>query len=512
MRRTITLVLMLSWALTARAEWLQASSAHFVVYANDSAANVRNFSEKLERYQAALAIVTANKLPAPSPSNRVTVYVVSGTRAVQQLYGSDSENIAGFYVPNAGFSIAIVPRVTGTGRELDLSMTILLHEYAHHFQYATSPFALPTWVSEGSAEFFAAASFDKNGDVSLGRPAKHRANELFFGLDVKAEDLIEPGAFDRWKNEANNAFYGKSWLLYHYLTFEETRRGQLGKYLLNLLNGKTSHEAAVDAFGDLKALEVALDAYLRRQRLHVLTLRAATLEVGNIEIRALSEGEAATMPIQIRSRRGVNETQAAKLVPEARAVAKRFPRDPAVLSVLAECEYDAGNDTEAIAAADAAIAADSRQVNAYIQKGFALFRIASKANDPDAYAAARAPFVALNKLENDHPLPLVYYYESFLRQQREPTKVAVQGLARAVELAPFDLDIRLTLAVQQLRDNQRNLARKTLVPIAYSAHGGPLAQFAQKVVTRLDTEPTWDGREGFDAMRTEFENSLKKEK
>jgi tetratricopeptide (TPR) repeat protein len=511
MRQTLTLVLMLSAVMTARAEWLQASSEHFVVYANDSESSIRGFSEKLERYQAALALITANKIPTPSPSNRVTVYVVSGTRAVQQLYGDNAANIGGFYIPRAGGSIAIVPRVNGTGRELDISMNTLLHEYAHHFQHAASPFALPRWVSEGSAEFYSAASFEKNGAVSLGRPANHRAHELFFGRDVTAENLVDPAAYDRWKKGSNDAFYGKSWLLFHYLTFEETRRGQLGKYLQNLFNGQPSREAATDAFGDLKSLEAALDTYLRKPRMTMLTLPAAKIQVGTISVRRLSQGEAAVMSIQIRSKRGVDEKQAAKLLVEAREVAKRFPTDASVLTALAECEFDAGNDNEAIVAADAAIAADPKQVNAYIQKGYALFRIASKANDTAAFATARAPFVALNKLENDHPLPLVYYYESFLRQQREPTKVAVQGLERAVELAPFDLNVRFTLAVQQLKDNQRNLARKTLVPVANSAHGGPLALFAQNVVMRLDTEPNWDGREGFDAMRTDFENSIKKD-
>ena len=36
----------------ARAEWFEASSAHFVVYADDSQRDIRKFSEQLERYLA----------------------------------------------------------------------------------------------------------------------------------------------------------------------------------------------------------------------------------------------------------------------------------------------------------------------------------------------------------------------------------------------------------------------------------------------------------------------------
>jgi hypothetical protein len=37
------------------AEWLQASSTHFVVYANDNERKIRALSQQLERYGAALS-------------------------------------------------------------------------------------------------------------------------------------------------------------------------------------------------------------------------------------------------------------------------------------------------------------------------------------------------------------------------------------------------------------------------------------------------------------------------
>ena len=66
------------------------------------------------------------------------------------------------------------------------------------------------------------------------------------------------------------------------------------------------------------------------------------------------------MPVIIRSRRGVDDEGAKAVLTDARAIASRFPKDPAVLSALAEAEHDAGNDKEAIAAADAALADDPK--------------------------------------------------------------------------------------------------------------------------------------------------------
>ena len=88
--------------------------------------------------------------------------------------------------------LANAERVRVRGAELDFSMIVLLHEYAHHFLISSSSFALPRWLSEGQAEFFASASFERDGTVGLGRPAFHRAGELFYGTDVKAVDLLDP--------------------------------------------------------------------------------------------------------------------------------------------------------------------------------------------------------------------------------------------------------------------------------------------------------------------------------
>src|SRR5262245_44433170 len=131
MRRMIWMVVLSILVLpsAARAAWLEASSEHFVVYADDNERNIRRFSERLERYHAAMAYITAVDVATPSPSNRVNVYVVSTVGRVRELYGEGSQYIGGFYSPRAGGSFAIVPKVNSGGSELDFSMITLLHEY-----------------------------------------------------------------------------------------------------------------------------------------------------------------------------------------------------------------------------------------------------------------------------------------------------------------------------------------------------------------------------------------------
>ena len=134
----------------ARAEWFEASSTNFVVYADDSERDVRRFSERLELYHEAMEGLTGLDLPAPSPSNRLTVFVVSSPREVQRIYGEGARHIAGFYVPRAGGSIAIVPQVKLQRGQLDQSMLVLMHEYAHHFLISNSSVLAPRIISAGA--------------------------------------------------------------------------------------------------------------------------------------------------------------------------------------------------------------------------------------------------------------------------------------------------------------------------------------------------------------------------
>lgn len=488
----------------ARAEWFEVSSDHFVIYGEGREASMRRFSEQLERFHNAMAAVTGRREPPPSPSNRVTIFIVDNAKEVQNLArdGLKRSSLRGFYRSRAGASIAVVPRITGgTDDIFDPSMVTLLHEYAHHFLLSANAYALPRWVSEGAAEFFASASFGRDGAVQIGKPNKHRAFELALALDVTATDLLDPESYEkrRAKTKGYDAFYGKSWVLYHYLNMGKVRDGQMGRYLALMRSGKASREAALEVFGDLTVLEKELDAYLKKPRLLAYDFKPGQISAGTITLRRLTAGEVAIMPVVLRSRNGVNAEEAQEVLVDARRIADLHKDDPAVLAALAEAEFDAGNNAQALAAADGALKLTPNLVNAHVQKGYALFRLAEAGSDPAAFRKTRAAWVALNRIENDHPLPLIYFYRSFRAQGNEPTPLSVQGLSRAAELAPYDLGLRMTLAMQLLSDGQQGLARQHLQPIATNPHAGGLARHAQRLIERLDRQPDWRGQEALAA-------------
>lgn len=487
-RKFVTALALVLFARPVHAEWYRADSPHFVIYADDQERDVVRFADILERFHASMSILTGQKNTIPTPANRVTIYAVSSEEKVQKLMGDKSGSVAGFYVPRAGGSVAFVPNVQFSGEETDFSLIVLLHEYAHHFLMSSSRYALPRWVNEGGAEFFASAKFEKDGTVGIGRPAYHRAGELAFATDVTVEELLDHTMYEKRHGKKFDAFYGKAWALYHYLTFDESRKGQMKAYLYAIASGKPEREAATETFGDLKVLKKALDRYLGQPKINSFRFTSKAIPSVPVTVTKLSAGEAAIMPLHLQSRRGVTEDEAKKLVIGLRKAAAPFPNDPGVLAALAEAEFDAGNTEAAITAARSAIAADPKRTAPYVQLGNALFR---KAGDAEAgrkaaaYRAAMAPFQALNKLETDHPLPLIYYYRSFTEQGEEPPELARHALERASQLAPFDDGLLFQTAIMQSREGKIGLARWNLGALAADPHGGDLAAQSQAISAAL---------------------------
>jgi cytochrome c-type biogenesis protein CcmH/NrfG len=499
----------------AFAKWLEASSDHFLIYADDSAKDVTRFAQKLERYRAAMSMIYPARAGKPSPSNRVTVYAVGSGAAVRELYGKVGKNaryVEGFYRAIAGGSLAIIGSVKpSAASDVTASERTLFHEYAHHYLMEGASYAVPPWYSEGFAEYFSTAKFESDGSVGVGLAAVHRGNELYHASQVSIGELLDTESYAGRKSRMYDNFYARSWLLFHYLFSDHARRNQLADYLTRLNAGESELAAASAVFGDLEALDKALKAYARQRSWKYLLLPAKSLSIGPVNVRELHEAEAAAMPIRIRSKRGVDAKLAQEVVTDARKVAGRYPDDPEVLAMLAEAEYDAGNDESAIAAADKALARNPAQINALVQKGYAMARKASKVVGTRDWTYVRRHFASINHIEHDHPIPLYYFYETYLEEGIEPTQNAIAGLEWALELAPYDGNVRMTAARQQIRDERYAQAVRTLGPLAYSPHAGddnPALELLETARQKLETATAESAATASDSASTSAPTSV----
>ncbi|MGK6322689.1 hypothetical protein ACMGDM_06345 [Sphingomonas sp. DT-51] len=470
-------------AAPAGAAWQEASSAHFLIYADDEPAEVTAFATRLERFDKALRVMRGLPDPPVSKAQRLTVYVLRDVRAVQRLLSSD--DIAGIYMPRVAGAVAFVPRDTHERGWLALTpQAVLLHEYAHHFMFTNwgdRPF--PAWFVEGFAEFNATAIFQSDR-LLFGAPPLYRAAGLIDVDAVPARELLAPSPSRHMTSQQMQTFYGRAWLLMHYLTLGKKDHSTFSAYLEALEHGTAADAAKL--LGNPRQLDDALNRYART-RLPMFGMRVTDLPIGAVTVRALTPAGSAIMPVRQRSRRGVDARAAGGVADEAREIAARFPTEPVVQAALAEAEYDAGHFEAADAAAARALVADPTCRDALMYRGLAQGALATRdrSHDRERWRAIRRWFHDANRLDPEDPWPLVAFYQAYASSSEPMSANAEQGLVYASQLAPFDRALAMTVAVMHLRHQRRDDAAAALRRVAYDPHGGKMAELAASLLAAL---------------------------
>ena len=454
----------------ARAEWLEAKSNHFIIYSEQSPDDLRAYATRLERFDLAVRKARGKDDPPLTDSNRLTVYVLANQPAVESLSGVTG--VAGFYIPRVAGSVAFVHRGRKSRDKWDLNAeTVFFHEYMHHLMLQDIRIALPHWMVEGYAEFFATAEILDDGSVRIGAVPAYRARSLFNlgNYAMSLTDMLQADYKNADRLEVVSV-YGTGWLLTHYLTFEPGRRGQATRYAQAIQNGTPPLEAAKAAFGDLNKLEREIERYLYRKTMTTITIPASDLKVGPIAIRPLTPGEEAIMKVRMRSDRGVTKKTAGAVAADARRVASRFPNDAAVQSALAEAEHDAKNYEASIAAAERALAADPRSMKALIYKGRSLLEMGKRHVAKTDWNHVRSWFAKANRLDPEDPEPLMLYYQTYRAEGAYPPKIAAEGLYYAHVLVPQDEEVRLAAFRQYILDKKLVDAKNIFATMAYNPH------------------------------------------
>lgn len=481
-RRTLAVLLALVAAPSAQAEWREATSRHFVLYGDTSEANLRRQAEALERLDWGLRRFMQVEEEPEIASRKVTVYLVSDGD-VQRL--CRCRDAGGFYFSHVGGSTAI-SGAGGWTDQADAGRIILFHEYAHHFMFGTYSLAFPAWFTEGFAEFASTAKVEPER-ISLGHAAQHRAYSLFGGPRLTAAEMFDPALRTRLNRDKLAAFYGSGWLMTHFFMFEPGRYDAFRNYVMALNAGMPGEQAVVKAFGDLKALDRAIQAYLRRPRLTGVFMRYGDTPAPPVTLRVLSPGEAALIDRRMESVRGVNKEEAGRIFTRAAPIAARYPADAMVQGWFAEMAYDADQDEAAELAARRAVAADPRSMQGlmYIARVKLRRLQAAKSTDAKAWADARRAVVAANRADPNDAEPLWLFWRSFAMEGRTPSPSAIRGLYKAQELMPQDSGVRFAAARARIEAGETDQARNLLRPLAYHPHA-PADNAAARMLAALD--------------------------
>lgn len=492
-------------SVPACAAWHQAQTRHFLVYADLRPDELRRFVERLERFDRAVRSVRRMQDPPLTQSNRLTVFVVNHLSGIERLAGS--YDVAGFYLPRASGSVAFVPRKAGSKySKWDLDAEpVFFHEYAHHLQLQFANVALPLWVTEGFAEFFAPTELRDDGTVVIGAVPTYRAPALFSLSALSIHEML--AADSRYDDTEFIETYGRGWLLTHYLTFDRSRKGQFDQYVAAIQSGTKPLDAARSAFGDLQRLNRQLSEYLRLKKLPHLMLGRIDVPPSSIQLRPLLPAEAAMLPIHMRSKSGTSRRTAGRLAKDARKIAASYPNDAFVQAALAEAEFDAGNYAAAESAADRALAVSPAHLQSLIYKGRSRMELARAGGVAADWGEIRSWFLKANKADAEAAEPLLEFYRSYLHAGVQPTRNAVKGLLYAVAIAPRDDQLRVVAVRQLLVENRIAEARQYFAPFSFAPHSQrTLRDASDKVIAALDT----GDRNAAIANLTRVESLLKK--
>ncbi|MBW0145449.1 DUF1570 domain-containing protein [Sphingomicrobium clamense] len=516
---------MVAFPAAADAQWKRAETPHFIIYSEESSDKLEDFARELELFDGAYRMARGVPNRELDEGNKVRVFAVETLNEVEEAAGGAS-GVAGFYIPRLSGPVAVVPRVGGGNNARGITPEVIFyHEYTHHLMFETLYSPMPAWLREGFAEFFGTAEVDVDkSQVELGRPAMHRADQLQYVNPVPMEQMLGDD-LDYSDFRDVTSVYAWGWKLTHYLTFEESRAGQLDNYIAGLMRGEEPVAAAKAAFGDLDRLGGEMRGYRKKQRLPYVRLDVPRLPDNAVRIRDVTPGMEMAMPAYMRSQVGVSsEEEAQAVVDDVLKAARAHPDDAMVQRVLAEAQYDLRNFDKAKEAAERAIELDPELVDAhlYIAK-IAMARVnppdsweeierqveeakkkaeAKKKGekyeepekvekdkpdlDPDVryalFQEAREHIQIARDLAPKDPEPLYMFYDTFVEEGVAPPMVALQGLIQAVQLAPYDTEARFEGAKALLTHNNTKDAEVLLSAIAYNTHGLGSAKAARAMI------------------------------
>ena len=474
----------------ADAAWNVAKSRHFIIYADDNPKRLHDFADRLEKFDQGVRAAIHSADPEVGDGNRLTVFVMPTEQAVRDVVHDKSGFFTGFYTGRVAGSLAYVPKRTGSDFDgVDQKEAIFFHEYTHHLMNQDLDRPYPEWYVEGFAEFFSTPRFQKDGSIWFGAPVQGRAWGLFNGPQMPVESLLA-GMQPKMTNEQLDVFYGRGWLLSHYLLMEARRQGQLSRYITALSKGTATLEAAKSAFGDFKQLDHELDVYRTKPMLQ-FKIGASNIHVGPIDVSPLSAGAAEIIQLRAKEKYDADKPGANKaLEPQARQIEAKYPGDEIVETTLAEIELNSGDAAAGEAAADRALKSNPRNVEALVLKGRAIAERAEVSDDEDERHAmfnqARATFIAANKIDTEDPEPLMEFYSSYLSEGVRPNDNAIAALHYASDLAPQDLGVRMSSAIAYLNEDKVKEARNTLAVVAYSPHADEIGDLARRIIAAID--------------------------
>jgi hypothetical protein len=267
---TAVLLAALPWlgaAAQPQEQWLRLDSPNFVVIGEVGARELSDVAAQFERFRETLKRVLGEGVTSTAVPTIVIVFPSNTAFApFMPVFEGRTLEVGGRFLGAQDINYIAIVNDGQPGR-----LRALLHEYAHLLMSNMSR-NVPTWLSEGMAEYYSTFELRSGGhEAVLGGPIESHLALLTDALNrsglLTIEELLNVDHRSPLYNENDrrSVFYAQVWALTHLIVFGEPNRlQQLGVYFDRVSKGVLSPRAWQDAFGSLDMAR-ELEGYIRRK-------------------------------------------------------------------------------------------------------------------------------------------------------------------------------------------------------------------------------------------------------
>lgn len=478
----------------AKETWIKVNSRHFTLVGNADEKRIRKVGAELEKFREAVSRLSGIWQRRFTPP--VTVFVFKNNETYEPfkplLHGKTIE-VSGYLQTNN--DSAYITLTTDQRRQNPEA--VIFHEYVH-FLTGGGQRSLPTWLSEGLAEYFSTFAVAGGGrQIVIGRAIPVHLQRLRESDWIPMQTLLAVEQDSAYYQELDkkNIFYAQSWALTHYLMTGDANRQSQFRQFLNALAGGISAETALNQFFETSPdkLNAAVREYVRRNVLSSQTISLdRKIEADEtMTVTALSDAE-------LKAHLGdllwhIERTESGEFALE-RALAIDA-RQPLALSSLGMLRIKQKRFAEARQLLQQAI--QTGEANFLTFYSHALARQQEHADTEGFVSSFPAETVAEMRVSLNRARELMpnfadaYKTLAFIHlAQRENADEAMALIQRARELAPEREDFAYTQAQIFLWQKNFSAARQTALQITSSGLNAELRERARFLSQMIDLRET----------------------
>jgi TPR repeat protein len=425
--------------------WVEARTAHFVVYSDAGDKEAVQVARQFERLRAALGeLLPKARL---DPGVPILIFAARNESSLKHLLPAFWETkgsvqpVGVFTRGTRRYYIVMRTDVDMPRERGDNPYHVLYHEYMH-LVLDLNVESVPVWLNEGLAELFGATLITKD-EIELRRPVwSHmqflRSETL---LPISALFKIDHSSPEYNERERAGVFYAQAWALVHYLINDEKASvdNRIGRFFKLRQARVAEPEAVAQAFGDPSALDEGLKTYIQRNRLGFYRGKAVSRALEESpRVRELSAAESAAARglLQVHGKRPV---EARALLEEAIRLDPELPDAREGIGLLAWRE---GKEDEARRWLGEAVRLPSASAVAHYSHALLSIR---QPESVERMAEAQASLERAVALDPSFAEALVMLAQVSTNRGADVDQILAL-MRRAIELEPAVFDYRLTVA------------------------------------------------------------------